>query len=140
MKQVRWYFRTNVVLRDALVWRPSRCRIVMCLAEPRRQSALAMRPSLYQSGDKTSGEFFTNRIPLFTHPVTEMCDDVMFYWLKTLRSSRLRFGRVSVFLFFFFQLFKEPQQVLYIVLQYHTKCLLLSISLVNQFYRLHFLR
>jgi hypothetical protein len=38
------------------------------------------------------GEFLTNRISLFTHLVTEICDDAMCYWLKTLRSSRLRFG------------------------------------------------
>jgi hypothetical protein len=52
-------------------------------------------PRLHKSGDEASGEFLTNRISLFTHLGDEMCDDVMFYWLKTLRSSLLRFGGVS---------------------------------------------
>jgi hypothetical protein len=49
-----------------------------------------LRLRLHQSEDEMSGEFLTNRISLFTHLVTEMCDDVMICWVKTLRSSCLR--------------------------------------------------
>jgi hypothetical protein len=53
---------------------------------------IALRPGLHQSGDETSGEFLPIEFR-YSH-LTKICDDVMFYCLKTLRFSRLCFGGV----------------------------------------------
>jgi hypothetical protein len=48
-----------------------------------RSMMTLVRPGLYQSGDKKRS-WVNQQNFVFTHLVFDICDDVMFYWLKTL--------------------------------------------------------